>query len=492
MHDTGRIKSTLHPEAGNIVFDPDLQRAAVEELPHYAEIDRAQAVMLAHAGLLDSGLAIRILAELDKLQAEAFEAVALRPAPRGVYLAYEDHLRAVVGAEAGNLHLGRSRNDISATLLKLKLRRPYHGLTAELIGLLRTLCRHGRDHLHTIIPLHTHRQPAVPSTLAHHLAAFALALGRDLEALLALSPNLNASCLGAGVGGGSTLPILPDMTARLLGFSTPPTNSIDSVASRDLVLRLLAATAIIGSNLGRIAETMLLWVGGTALIVLPDDLVGSSSAMPHKRNPFLLEHIHGKAGALTGLLVAALAGMHATPFTNSVAVGTEASRHVWPGIGEATDAIRLTRLCISGMTVDGAAVAHLLDGSFINAMEAATRLAVAGGIDFRAAHNAVGRLVSDAADSGAASILELPAASRFSALADHRQELDPTIIARSAHAGGGPAPEAVAAVLDRLEQQIESSAAHLRNLETQWSRGHDDLRAAIARLNHQVPSLLTP
>jgi len=484
MPDTGRIKSTIHPEAGSIVFDADLQRAAADELPHYVDIDRAQAVMLVHAGLLDRGLAVRVLAELDRLQSDGFRAMALRPAPRGVYLAYEDHLRAAVGNEAGNLHLGRSRNDINATLLKLKLRQPYRNLTAELIELLRALCRRGREHLDTVIPLHTHRQPAVPSTLAHHLAAFAMALARDLDAVLVLSPLLNASCLGAGVGGGTTLPIRPDMTARLLGFSTPPTNSIDSVASRDLVLRLLAATAILGSSLGRIAETMLLWVGDAGLVVLPDDLVGSSSAMPHKRNPFLLEHVQGKAGALVGHLVAALTGMHAAPFTNSVAVGTEASRHVWPGLREAADAVRLARLCVCGMTVATDATAAHISRSFVNAMEVATRLAVSGAHDFRTAHNVVGRIVTLAVETGASSIFEVPGTPELSTLSDHRHELEPEAIARSAGGGGGPAPEAVATVLDCLERHIERSAAHVRDLETQWSRGHDDLRAAVARLSN--------
>jgi argininosuccinate lyase len=482
MHETGRIKSTIHPEAREIVFDADLQRAVDDELPHYAEIDRAQAIMLEHAGLLDRGLAIRVLVELDKLQADAFRAIALRHAPRGAYLSYEDHLRAVIGDNASNLHLGRSRNDINATLIKLKLRQPYRNLAGELIDLLRTLCRLSREHLETIFPLHTHRQPAVPSTLAHHLVAFAIALERDLDAVLVLASNLNSSCLGAGVGGGTTLPILPSMTSQLLGFSAPPANSIDSVASRDLVLRLLAAAAILGSNVGRIAETMLLWVGDASLIVLPDDLVGSSSAMPHKRNPFLLEHVQGKAGAIVGHLMAALTGMHAAPFTNCVAVGTEASSHVWIGLRETTSAVRLVRLCLSGMAVNGDTTADMLDRSFVNAMETATRLALTGDLDFREAHNTVGRLVTLAVETGVGTIFEVPSTVQMSTLVKHLGEFEPQAIARAARAGGGPAPDAVATVLDTLEQRIERSASHLHDLENQWSRGRDDLRAAISRL----------
>lgn len=477
MQSTGRIKSTLHPEASAIVFDSDLQRAANDELPFYADIDRAQAIMLERVGLIDRDLTRKVLTELDKLQAENFQSIASRPAPRGSYLAYEDYLRSRIGNEASNLHLGRSRNDINATLVKLKLRAPYQELATEIVKLLQVLCGLARVHLETVFPLHTHRQPALPSTFAHHLTAFAGALARDLDALLAVHPIVNLSCLGAGAGGGTTLPILPELTARLLGFSSPPLNSIDSVASRDLVLRLLAACAILGSSLSRIAETLLLWVGDHGLVTLPDELIGSSSAMPHKRNPFLLEQVQGKAGTIVGCFVAAITAMHSTPFTNCVAVGTEAARNVWPGIDHSIGAVRLMRLCFSGLIVAEDAAAAMLDRSFVNAMETATRLTLHGDLDFRSAHNEVGQLVTTAIERGAPSLL---------AIGQHDRALNsetsppPDVIARTARAGGGPAPDAIATSLRELESGIERAAAALRDLRQGWSRAQEELRSAIA------------
>ncbi|MCK1338574.1 argininosuccinate lyase [Bradyrhizobium sp. 38] len=477
MQSTGRIKSTLHPEASAIVFDSDLQRATKDELPFYADIDRAQAVMLERVGLIDRALARKVLTELDKLQAESFQSIASRPAPRGSYLAYEDHLRSVIGNEASNLHLGRSRNDINATLLKLKLRAPYQELSDELLRLLRLLCSLAREHLETVFPLHTHRQPALPSTFAHHLTAFASALARDLDALLAVHPILNLSCLGAGAGGGTTLPILPELTARLLGFSSKPLNSIDSVASRDLVLRMLAACAILGSSLSRIAETLLLWVGDHGLATLPDELVGSSSAMPHKRNPFLLEQVQGKAGAIVGCFVAAITAMHSTPFTNCVAVGTEAARNVWPGIDHSIGAVRLMRLCFSGLIVAEDAAAAMLGGSFVNAMETANRLTLGGHLDFRSAHNEVGRLVTTAIECGAPSLLAL---GQHDWVLNSENSPAPDVIARAARAGGGPAPDAVTTSLYELESGIDRAGTLLRDLVAGWSLAQ--LRSEIANL----------
>ncbi|MFK4496073.1 hypothetical protein ABIF86_000364 [Bradyrhizobium japonicum] len=72
LKDTGRIKSTLHPEASAIVFDADLRRSVNDEVPFYAEIDRAQAIMLERVGLIDRNLVKKVLVELDRLEAEGF------------------------------------------------------------------------------------------------------------------------------------------------------------------------------------------------------------------------------------------------------------------------------------------------------------------------------------------------------------------------------------------------------------------------------------
>src|SRR5207248_621094 len=110
------------------------------------------------------------------------------------------------------LQLARSRNDLAATLFRRRLRGPYVELAREIIQLILVLTEMGSKHSGTVIALQTHRQNAVPSTLGHHLAAFAAANLRDLQALLALSPDLQQSCMGSGTGGGTTLPIIPEMT----------------------------------------------------------------------------------------------------------------------------------------------------------------------------------------------------------------------------------------------------------------------------------------
>ena len=101
---------------------------------------------------------------------------------------------------------------------------------------------------------------------------------------------------------GTDLPIDPARTAALLGFAaTGARTRWTRSPSRDAPLRLLAAAARPGVTLSRLATDLQLWsTQEFGFVEFPDRLVGGSSAMPQKRNAFLLEHVKGGAGALIG------------------------------------------------------------------------------------------------------------------------------------------------------------------------------------------------
>ena len=97
------------------------------------------------------------------------------------------------------------------------------------------------------------------------------------------------------------------------------------MASRDVPLRMLAAAASVAITLSRLAADLQLWsTVEFGFVRFPDRLVGGSSAMPQKRNAFLLEHLRAKPAQLIGAWTAAASAMSATAFTNSIEVGTEA------------------------------------------------------------------------------------------------------------------------------------------------------------------------
>ena len=165
MTDTGRIREPLDPRARHIVFGDDADRAIRDELPYYVQVDRAHLVMLVEAGLLPRDSGRRLLALMDQLVATGYAALKGRPAPRGLYLLYESWLIEMLGEDAGGaVHLARSRNDINATVLRLRLRAVYRGLVREVLRLLAVLVRRAERHAGLVMPVYTHWQAALPRT----------------------------------------------------------------------------------------------------------------------------------------------------------------------------------------------------------------------------------------------------------------------------------------------------------------------------------------
>ena len=240
MDDTGRIRRPLTPTARRIVFGEPAPGPS--ELALVTQVDRAHLVMLAEQGLVDRSAAAALLVEIELLRAQSFAPLEAAEARRGRYLLYEDWLAGRLGERiAGVLRTGRSRNDLNATVLLLRLRPPVERLLTETLRLQAALLAGARRHAGTVMPGYTHYQPAVPTTYGHHLGGVARALDRDLEALTVAAGGLDTSPLGAGTGHGSALCIAPTRTAALLGFERPAPHALDAVASRDIVLRLLSA-----------------------------------------------------------------------------------------------------------------------------------------------------------------------------------------------------------------------------------------------------------
>ncbi|WP_314410591.1 argininosuccinate lyase [Streptomyces sp. DSM 40484] len=485
---TGRLTSAVHPAAAEILFERHLRvppDPVAAELGPTSEVDRAHVVMLTEQGVIERGTAARLLAGIEDLRATDFGPLRNLPAPRGRYLAYEGHLVDTLGEETGGvLHSGRSRNDLNATVLRLQLRRPYDRLLTETDALGRALVDRGRRWHTTVMPAYTHHQPAVPITYGHYLAGVAAALVRDLDQLDHAGRELGENPLGAGAVGGTTLPVDAARTTELLGFDAPLANSLHAVASRDVVLRLLAACTVLGVLLTRTAHDLQSWTSAeNPLLVLPDSLVGSSSMMPQKRNPFLLENIQGKAAGALGAFTAATAAMSTARYTNAIAVGTEAVGHVWSALEATTDAVVLLRLMIEGAEPDQDTMRRRAAHGQTAATALAERLVVAG-VPFRTAHHTVGDISRVALATGRS--FEAVAAER---LGDHPRELldalDPDSVAATAGAGGGPAPASVTAALDDAADRLDGLGAAADARRSRWASAERALADAVSTLIRQ-------
>lgn len=484
MENTGRILHGVSASARRILFGRMSGETVVAELGYIAQVDRAHVIMLCECKIISEAAACRLLCEIGELEANKFAPLADVNAPRGLYLAYEDFLMKKLGEEIGGvLHTARSRNDLNATTLRLRLRDRYLYLLREALKLQALLIRRARLYGGIVMPAYTHYQAAVPISYGHYLAGIATALERDIKGVMAALAGLDDCPLGAGSVGGTSLPINPQRTAMLLGFGYAVSNSVDAVASRDLILRILAAGAVLGVTLSRLASDLLLWTTTEfGFLSLPDQLIGSSSMMPQKRNPYLLEHVQGRSAMSLGAFVSSATAMHAKPFTNSISVGTEAVTPVWNALQSLTEALILVRLVVAGAEPQPAAMLQRATDGYTPATEFANRLVTETNMPFRGAHHLVGSLINDAIQH------EEPLQHR---VARWREEndislsldgLDPEAITKATIYGGGPGPASLVSCLEKRRAEWRNFMNQKRAQKQKWDDAAKALDVATVKL----------
>ena len=182
------------------------------------------------------------------------------------------------------LHTGRSRNDQVATDLRLWLRDQIAGDGAAIRTLQRVLVGLGEKNREVILPGYTHLQRGQPVTLAHHFLAYVEMLERDHGRLLDAAKRADVMPLGSGALAGSTLKLNREMTRKLLGFGSISKNSMDAVADRDFLVEYLAAAALVGVHLSRLAEDLILFSSAEfGFMRFGEAFTTGSSLMPQKR-----------------------------------------------------------------------------------------------------------------------------------------------------------------------------------------------------------------
>jgi argininosuccinate lyase len=317
-----------------------------------------------------------------------------------IHLNIEARLAELIGPAAGRLHTARSRNDQVATDFRLWVRDAIDRLDGALRDAQGALLDRAAEHAATVMPGFTHSQPAQPVTFGHHLMAYVEMLGRDRGRLKDCRARLNESPLGAAALAGTSFPIDRDATAKALGFDRPAANSMDAVSDRDFALEFLAAAAIAGTHLSRLAEEIVLWSGPNfGFIALSDAFTTGSSIMPQKRNPDAAELIRAKAGRLAGDLVALLAVMKGLALTYAKDLQEDKAP-----VFDAADTLELCLSATAGMVrdlkVDEAAMRRAAEAGFATATDLADWLVRVLGMPFRDAHRKTGEIVKRAEKLG--------------------------------------------------------------------------------------------
>ncbi|HEY9416682.1 MAG TPA: argininosuccinate lyase, partial [Pseudonocardia sp.] len=277
---------------------------------------RAHARVLHRAGLLTDDELAGMLTGLDTLDTDiASGAFAAAEDDEDVHSALERGLIDRTGPElGGKLRAGRSRNDQIATLLRLWWRDAARRVAGGVLDVVDALLAQAQRHPDAAMPGRTHLQHAQPVLLAHQLGAHAQALLRDVDRLRDCDRRASLSPYGSGALAGSSLGLDPEQVAADLGFTGSVANSIDGTASRDIAAEATFVLAMIGVNLSRIAEEVIIWATVEfGYVTLHDSYSTGSSIMPQKKNPDIAELARGKAGRLIGNLTGLMATLKAQP-----------------------------------------------------------------------------------------------------------------------------------------------------------------------------------
>jgi argininosuccinate lyase len=355
----------------------------------------AHSIMLYEIGFLT-------LVDLKKIL-QALEEVKKNPDVlyAGSYEDIHESLEAFVIKQAGNdsggkMHTARSRNDQVILDIRMKVRDEINGICNAIIDLIDSLLEKANENTETVMPMYTHLQQAQIGSFSHFLLSYADALFRDMDRLYISYGRINQSPLGACAIGGSSINIDRKKTAFLLGFDGLIKNSVDATSSRDSLIEFVSALSILMVTLSRMAEDFIIWsTFEFGYIDISDKYSSTSSAMPQKKNPDVLEVIRSKAALMIGNLVTILSTVKSLPSGYNRDL-QDLKPTLWKMSTAALESLRMMTGLVRSLYIHKKRMQEAASNSYAISLDIAEQLVVKKGIPFRSAHKVVGALVEKA------------------------------------------------------------------------------------------------
>ena len=419
----------------------------------------AHATMLAGVGVLSEADRDAIVEGLEGILADiesgAFE---WRTSLEDVHMNIESVLTDRIGDAGKRLHTGRSRNDQVATGVRLLVREALDDIVAAIRTLQGAVLAIAEREADTVLPGFTHLQPAQPVTFGHHMLAWFEMLARDAERFAECRARVNRMPLGAAALAGTPYPIDRAVTARLLGFEGLCENSLDAVSDRDFAIEFVSDCALAMMHLSRMSEELVLWVSAPfSFVGLGDAYCTGSSIMPQKKNPDVPELVRGKSARVIGHLNALLVLMKGQPLAYN-RDNQEDKEPLFDTIDTVTDCLRVFAGMLGTLECRRGRMREAARLGCMTATDLADYL-VRRGVPFRDAHEAVGRAVRSAVETGRdLAEMALEELRTFSPVIEGDVfdvlTLEGSVAARS-HPGG-TAPARVRAAIARARERLGS------------------------------------
>jgi argininosuccinate lyase len=427
---------------------------------HYAHL-----VMLADRTIVGPHDSRRLREALDSISVDQIKGVRYDGSYEDLFFYVEQLLIAACGEEiAGRLHTARSRNDIDMTMYRMRQREFILSLDEATLALRDSLLDLAEKHRDTVMAVHTHTQPAQPTTVAHYLLAMVEQLERDGVRLQAAVKTTNQCPLGACAITGTGFPIDRVLTSDLLGFDGPTGNTYGSIATVDYLLESVSATAVVLAGLGRFVQDLLLW--GTiefGYVRFGDGFVQSSSIMPQKRNPVAIEHARAIGSKALGQAQAIVMAVHNTPFGDIVDTEDDLQPLVSSMFSDAIRAVRLVAAAMQTAEFDPVRLESRAGEGGTTLTELADTVAREHDVPFKTAHTIAGRVLQARLANPHADLSSVLAAVCLQTIGrtlpytgdDLRRILSPRHFVAVRRTLGGPAPEETTRALQASQQRLD-------------------------------------
>lgn len=480
------------PEYVSCVLEANFADARQLFLSPLLAIHYAHLVMLAERQIVSQADASAIRKALDAVSELDVRAACFDGSCEDLFYYVNRELERACGADvAGRLHTARSRNDIDMTMYRMKQRGYVLSALESLVSLRETLVRLADQHRQTIVALHTHTQPAQPSTIAHYLLAVLEQLERDTGRLRAAFESTNRCPLGACAITGTGFDIDRTLTSELLGFAAPTGNTYGSIASVDYLLENASATAVMLGGLGRFVQDLLLWCTVEFdYLRLGDGFVQGSSIMPQKRNPVAMEHVRALCSKAFGEAMGVIVSVHNTPFGDIVDTEDDLQPLVDHLFGDTVRAVSLLAAALATAEFNESRLEARAFAGGITLTELADTLVREHGLAFGTAH-AIARRVAEARrdhpETGLAAVVAATSQELTGKRLDYTDDrltqlLSPQHFVEIRTTLGGPAPSETARAIEACRSGLSADRQWLADTKSRLARAAERLRERSAQL----------
>ncbi|MDQ3649316.1 MAG: argininosuccinate lyase [Acidobacteriota bacterium] len=454
---------------------------------HMIEANRAQIVMLAARGLVPAEQATRIAGALRTAAAEQNAPGVARSAN---YLDLESRLAELIGPDASNLHLGRSRNDLGAAMNRMLMREMLLDHMDRIAAVRAILHRLSGEHLETVMPGFTHAVQAQPTTMAHFLLAFDASLQRDAQRLREVYARLNCSPLGSGAFTTSGFALDRGLLAELLGFQGLVENSYDAimVSTADSKVEFASALGISALNIGRFVQYIIFQYDDPVPgMLLTGPITSRSSTMPQKRNPSAIERLRLSASEVVANAHASALFIHNTPMYEVKDVREDHLLRLERFAREASQMYEQLARVLESLTIRKEVLRDQVDRDYSTMTELADTLLREAGVPFRTGYKVASELTTYGRERGKRPLdlthkevadvyrrvtgKPLPLSA-----AQLRRAFDPAEIIRSRKGRGGPQPAETGRMLEEQRRAAAESQAWVDAERLRRRHVSDDLR----------------